>query len=199
MPVSSVIIVGAGPAGLMLSILLAIAGIPSIKILERASRPSDDTRAVFYQPIAMREFQRAGIMDAVESAGFRPRKAMWRDMSGEALFELPGTGMIALTQDNLAAIVQSELQKYASAELKWSHEVLALGEDHVKGVAWVDVQTLSGLQRLEADYVVGCDGGDSTVRKLLLGPGSMAGFTWEKHLVAADVRFQSPSGEAITD
>jgi len=187
MAISSIIIVGAGPAGLLLGALLAKAGIPSIRILERDSCPTDDARAVFYQPIALREFKRAGIIDAVEDAGLRPRKAVWRDMCGKALFEMPGSGMIALTSNKLASIVQTKLEMHENAEIKWGHEVMALGEDQSRDSAWIDVRTSQGLERLEADYVVGCDGGDSTVRKLLLGPGSMAGFTWEKQLLAADV------------
>lgn len=194
-PISSIIIVGAGPAGLLLGLLLVRAGIPSVKILERELHPTDETRAVFYQPIAFHEFKRAGVMEAVQAAGHHPSKAVWRDMSGKTLFEMPGMGMIALTTDKLAAIVQSELEQHASAEIKWGNEVVALGEDDTKGKAWVDVQTPDGKQRMEADYVVGCDGGSSTVRKCLFGENSMAGFTWDKQLVAADVRliqFQSP-------
>ncbi|KAF2157051.1 FAD/NAD(P)-binding domain-containing protein [Myriangium duriaei CBS 260.36] len=187
MAISSIIIVGAGPAGLLLGALLARAGIPSIKILERDPQPSGDTRAVFYQPIALHEFKRACIMQAVDNAAFRPRKAVFRNMSGEALFEMPGTSMIALTSDKLASIVQEEFQTHANADIKWSHEVTALGEDEAKRTAWVDVQTPHGTQRLTADYVVGCDGGSSTIRKLLFGPNSMAGFTWEKQLMAANV------------
>lgn len=148
MAISSIIIVGAGPAGLLLGTLLARAGIPSIEILERDLRPTEDTRAVFYQAIAQHEFKRAGILEAVEAAGFRPQKAVWRDMSGEALFEMPGRGMIALTSDKLASIVQMEFQKYAKAEIRWGHTVTAMGEDQVKDCAWVDVQTAYGRERM---------------------------------------------------
>lgn len=106
MVVSSIIIVGAGPAGLLLGALLARAGISSIKILERDLCPTSETRAVFYQPVSFREFQRAGIMEAVEHAGYRPNKAVFRDMSGVPLFDMPGSNMIAMTSDKLAAIVQ---------------------------------------------------------------------------------------------
>lgn len=187
MTISSIIIVGAGPAGLLLGALLAKAGIPSINILERDLQPSTETRAVFYQPIAHREFKRAGIMEAVENAALHPRKAVFRDIKGKALFEMPGGNMIALTSDKLAAIVHAELQKYASTEINYGHEVIALGEDEVHNSAWVDVQTPHGSQRLTADYVIGCDGGNSTIRRLLFGPNSMTGFTWGTQLMAADV------------
>lgn len=193
MAISSIIIVGAGPAGLLLGVLLARAGISSIKILERDLRPTENVRAVYYQAIALREFERAGILCAVENASSRPGKAVWRNMNGEALFEMPGSGMLALTSNKLASIVQTELKKYGNAEIKWGHQVTGLGEDQATGSAWVDVQTPHGNERLESDYVVGCDGGDSTVRKLLFGPRSMAGFTWEKQLLAADVRIQDCS------
>ena len=187
--ISHVIVVGAGPAGLLLALLLKRAGISKVTILEREAQPIQETRAVFYQPIAFREFRRAGVMDAVEAAGYNPDRVSFRTMAGEELFAMPGKITIALTMNKLAAIVQEEVEKCEGAEILYGHEVLSLGEDDDKGKAWLSVKTAGGEKKLEADYVVGCDGGGSTVRRCLFGENSMPGFTWDKKLIALNVSF----------
>ncbi|KAJ3519628.1 hypothetical protein NM208_g14052 [Fusarium decemcellulare] len=107
-------------------------------------------------------------------------------MQGKKLFSMPGGGLIALLQDQLSAVVTRHLQMQKHAEILWNHTVLGLGQD--ADHAWVDVDTPQGKQRLEAQYIVGCDGASSTVRRELLGREAMPGFTWDKQLVAADVR-----------
>ena len=189
MPINSVAIVGAGPSGLLLSLLLVrLTTIPRIIVLERDASPTDETRAVFYQHVAFHEFKRAGIFEVVEKAAFRPRKVAWRDLKGNSLLEMPGAGagMMALTMDKLARVVQSEVEKSDRVEIKWSHTVRTFGEKE-DGRAWLDVETPQGLTKFDADYVVGCDGGSSTIRRGLFGEKSLPGFTWDKELVAADV------------
>ncbi|KAF4463030.1 Para-nitrophenol 4-monooxygenase [Fusarium albosuccineum] len=167
--IQSVLIVGAGPAGLILGILLAKAGI-HVRLVERAAQPTDETRAVFYNPVAQYEFKRAGVYDDILERSRIPKAAAFCDMQGKKLFSMPGGGLIALMQNQLSAVVT----------------LLGLGQD--ADYAWVDVDTPQGKQRLEAQYIVGCDGASSTVRRELLGREAMPGFTWDKQLVAADVR-----------
>lgn len=45
--------------------------------------------------------------------------------------------------------------------------VVKVGQDQNK--AWIEVDTPRGLHRPEADYVIGCDGLSSTVRRELFG------------------------------
>lgn len=181
---TAIIIVGAGPAGLMLSLLLARAKIPSL-VLEQSAQPTDDTRAVFYNAASQFEFKRARIEEQVSQQGFQIRSAAFRDLQGKRLFTMPGAGQIGLIQKELTAIVQGELEKEEYSKIFWSHTVVGLGQD--EDMAWVDVETDSGTQRLTAKYIVGCDGGSSTIRQGLFGRDALRGFTWEFPLVAADV------------
>lgn len=66
-----------------------------------------------------------------------------------------------------------------------SHPISGVGQVGEK--AWVQVETADGLKRFEADIVIGCDGAGSIVRRSLLGH-SFPGFTWDKQLVACNVR-----------
>lgn len=186
MPITNgVTIVGAGPAGLLLALLLAKAGIKSIKVLEKDHGPTDETRAVFYLPVSLFEFERAGILGDVSAAALHPKSACFRDATdGTPLFSMLGKGMIALPLNKLAAIVQSHAAQYDEVEVLYGHEVTELGQNEWS--AWVNVQTPSGPKRIESQYIVGCDGGKSIVRKALFGEQAMPGFTWDKKLVALD-------------
>lgn len=57
-------------------------------------------------------------------------------------------------------------------EVKFNHRVICAGQD--EGSAWVDVEIgkegeVKEKQRFSADYVIGCDGATSSVRKSLFG------------------------------
>lgn len=180
-------IVGAGPAGLLLAILLAKSGVKSIKVVEKDSGPTDETRAVFYLPVSMFEFERAGILtDVTTTAALQSNSACFRDAAdGKPLFSMPGKGMIALSLDKLAAIIGSHAAQYDDVDILYGHEVLNLGQSELS--AWVDVRTANGQKRIESQYIVGCDGGRSFARKALFGEQPMPGFTWDINLVAIDV------------
>lgn len=180
----NIIIVGAGPAGLTLALLLAKTGI-NVQVLEQASAPTNETRAVFYQPVSLFEFERAGILDDVLQSALHPRSVSVRDIQGSKLFGLPRGNQVALMVNELAAIIQEHIDRQPTASILWGHRVVDVGE--ADGKAWVEVQNSEELLRFEADYVVGCDGGQSTVRRLVFGEKAMPGFTWDKNIVAADV------------
>ncbi|KAJ3495345.1 hypothetical protein NLG97_g3459 [Lecanicillium saksenae] len=175
---NGVTIVGAGPAG--------------IKVLEKADGPTEETRAVFYMPISMFEFERAGILQDVTTAALQPDSACFRNaVDGKPLFSMPGRGMIALTLNKIAAIIQSHLSQYDEVDILYSHEVTALGQGDSS--AWVKVKTAEGEKRIESQFLVGCDGGKSLVRRSLFGEQSMPGFTWEKNLLALDLIYDLDS------
>ena len=183
----SVIIVGAGPSGLLLARLLTQSGMRNIRLLEREKTPTDDHRAVLYQAISLHEFKRAGIIEDFEAAAHRLKSVCWRDAAGggKRLFGMPAGDTLLMNVRGLTGIIKQHLARTDQAEILVDHNVVSVGQDANK--TWVDVDTPDGRQRLEASYVVGCDGASSTVRKSVFGPASMEGFTWDKQLVAADV------------
>ena len=192
----SVIIVGGGPSGLLLARLLAQSGLRNIRLLERDPGPTHDYRAFLYQPIAFHEFQRAGIWDEVQAKATPLRSVCWRDAAdaGKRLFGMPSKDTLLMSLNTLTGIIRTQLEQSNQGQILYGHEVTDVGQDG--DIAWVDVQTPQGRRRMDASYVIGCDGGQSTVRKLAFGPGAMKGFTWDKQLVTADV---SAVLECITD
>ena len=71
--------------------------------------------------------------------------------------------------------------------VRWGRKVVAVGQDGKR--AWVECETEDGgRERFEGDYVVGCDGANSAVRKGLFG-AEFPGFTWDEQIIATNVSF----------
>jgi hypothetical protein len=64
----SVLIVGAGPVGLLTTLRLAQVGI-EVKCVEALAAIDDSPRAMAYQPVATKELDRAGILDDIRKRG----------------------------------------------------------------------------------------------------------------------------------
>ncbi|EKG19490.1 Monooxygenase FAD-binding protein [Macrophomina phaseolina MS6] len=75
-----------------------------------------------------------------------------------------------------------------SAELLLRQKVVGLGQE--KDKAWVDVeaQATGRTKRMEAHYIIVCDGANSTVNCLLSGDMNFPGKTWDEHIVAKNMR-----------
>ena len=78
-------------------------------------------------------------------------------------------------------------------DVRFNHRVLGTGQDEAHGKAWVDAEVgekETGEElvqtRLEADYIVGCDGASSAVRKSLFGK-EWPGQTWDCRFVVQNV------------
>jgi 2-polyprenyl-6-methoxyphenol hydroxylase-like FAD-dependent oxidoreductase len=92
---------------------------------------------------------------------------------------------VSLALQELDALMLEEFVKQGG-QVSWEHRVLEVQQDESK--AWVKVQTPTENEKIiEADYVVGCDGANSIVRKSLFGE-EFPGFTWnQKQIVATNV------------
>jgi len=156
----SVIVVGAGPAGLMLACELGLHGVPAI-VLERLAEPAAESRSMGLQSRTVEIFHERGVADE-----------WFRDFPAMVMHNF---GLIRLTQPRgdyppSLRVPQSSLEKLLAkravelgAEVRRGHEVIAVEQDDA-GVT-VTVRTADGEQQVRGDYLVGCDGGASTVRR----------------------------------
>ncbi|EXJ94871.1 hypothetical protein A1O1_03269 [Capronia coronata CBS 617.96] len=78
-PVEKIIIVGAGPSGLLLGILLAEEGI-KVQILEASIGLDKNPRAAHYAPSAV--YERAGVLEEVKAKGIHPDAVCQRHPNG---------------------------------------------------------------------------------------------------------------------
>ncbi|KIW20488.1 hypothetical protein PV08_01063 [Exophiala spinifera] len=186
------IIVGAGPSGLLLGLMLAKQGV-SVHILEASSELDDSPRAAYYGPPAAYVLRRAGVIDEIRAEGFDPSVTSWRKLDGTVLAGLDNSYLHDYP-DRIACLPLAQLDRllYRHAvvqptlKISFEHKVVDIGQDADK--AWVDVETPGGQKRLEATYVVGCDGASSVVRRCLYGK-EFPGYTWDKQIVATNVAY----------
>ncbi|KAF6841697.1 FAD binding domain-containing protein [Colletotrichum plurivorum] len=195
-PFKKVVIVGAGPSGLLLALLLAKHGIP-VQILEAQDYLDQQPRAAHYGPAAIPDLKRAGILDEIRRRGMMLSTFVWRrleDHSKMAAFDISSLGDVGGEDLRATCLVLQELDQLMLDEflnkhhgtISWEHRVVGLGQD--ADHAWVDVETSEGKKRIEADYVVGCDGANSAVRKGLFGD-EYPGFTWDAQIVATNTYY----------
>ncbi|KIW21684.1 hypothetical protein PV08_02264 [Exophiala spinifera] len=192
--IGSVIIAGAGPVGLLTALFLGQRGIP-VDVVEAATEVNDAPRGLAYGPAAVSVLARAGILENVIERGFIPADVSWRKPSGEWLVGLerlnnmvdglPNT--VILPVGALSTLLVEEVQKYSSVTIHWGHRVLVASQTEEK--AWVEVeeQKSKATRRMEADFVIGCDGASSAVRKSISG-SNFPGWTWPNQLVAVNAR-----------
>lgn len=142
----------------------------------------------------MLELNRAGVGDDVRRLGFQPKGFSWRKLDGSVITKLSAeileddpTRIACLPLNRLGKVLSEHLQKYSKANILFDHLVTGIGQDDNK--AWVDVNTPEGPKKIEADYIVGCDGANSQVRRSLFGDWEFPGKTWDRQIVATNVSF----------
>lgn len=87
------------------------------------------------------------------------------------------------------------VERYAGlVEVKFEHRAVGVAQDEERRVAWVDAEVGAEKrkERFEADYVIGCDGASSAVRKSLFGH-EWPGETFDQKIIVQNVKWpQSP-------
>ncbi len=164
-----VAVVGAGPSGLVLAILLAQRG-RSVVVLEQWPAPYTLPRAVHFDDEVGRLLQSCGIGDELRAVSEPAEVYEWRNAAGTTLlrFGRIGTGASGwpfssmFCQPDLEAALEARAGSLPTIDIRRGVAVNALEQDAGR----VTVGTSSG-DPVRARYVVGCDGANSTVRGLL--------------------------------
>jgi 2-polyprenyl-6-methoxyphenol hydroxylase-like FAD-dependent oxidoreductase len=161
--VIDVIIAGAGPTGLMLAAELRLHGVRTV-VLERDTEPTKVVRALGLHARSIEIMDQRGLLDRFLALGKtyplggffagidKPPPAGLDSAHGYVL------GIPQPTIDRLLAERAAEL----GARIRRGRELVGLSQHDDR----VEVELADGT-RLHSRYLVGCDGGRSTVRKLL--------------------------------
>ncbi|MEU3316872.1 FAD-dependent monooxygenase [Streptomyces sp. NPDC006662] len=156
-----VIVVGAGPAGLMLAGELRLAGAPVV-VLERLERRTGESRGLGFTTRTMETFDQRGIL------------ARFGDVERSTLGHFGGLpldfgvldGACQAAKTVPQSVTETHLEEWAAglgADIRRGQEVLSVHDDG-EGVD-VEVRGPDGTRTLRTAWLVGCDGGRSTVRK----------------------------------
>jgi len=188
---NQVIIVGAGPSGLCLALILGRAGIRTT-LLDAGATIDDRPRAAHYAPSAIRVLRTAGVLDDVRRVGFIPGNMTWRKIDGTPIASIKDTpetrgpeGLTVLPLNLLGEVLMDHAKKNENITIKWDHKVVDVGQDDSS--AWAIVRGEDGTEtKYTGDYLCGCDGANSQVRKSLFGE-SFPGHTWDAQIVATNV------------
>ncbi|RLK53973.1 FAD-dependent monooxygenase [Actinokineospora cianjurensis] len=176
-----VVVVGAGPVGLMLAGELRLGGV-DVVVLERLSAPTTESRASTLHARTMEILDQRGLVEALGP------------VPGDTSGHFGGIRLDLGGQDSRfrgrwkvpQADVERVLGRWAvglGAVVRRGHELVGLRQDG----SGVDAEVVGpgGAVRIRADYLVGCDGEDSAVRRLagFAFPGTEA----TRELLRADV------------
>src|SRR5271170_3248443 len=164
----------------------------NVTLVDMASELDTKPRATHYASTDVRELSRAGVLDDVRELGFTPSGTCWRKLDGTYLAGLQNAVVqddplrpTCLPLNRLGRVIYDHLLKRPTATVLWSHELIAMEQD--ENAARVTCKTPEGEVTFEADYVVGCDGANSKVRRLLFGDWEFPGKTWAEQIVATNV------------
>jgi 2-polyprenyl-6-methoxyphenol hydroxylase-like FAD-dependent oxidoreductase len=171
----AVVIAGGGPTGLMLAGELALAGV-DVAIVER--RPDQElagSRAGGLHSRTIEVFDQRGLADRFLSQG-QVMQIVGFNMVRLDMSDFPSRHPygLALTQNHIERILAEWVGELA-VTIHRGVEVTGFAQDD----SGVDVE-LSGGRRLRGDYLVGCDGGRSLIRKAagIEFPGSDPTTSW---------------------
>ncbi|CAM5245216.1 rifampin monooxygenase [Streptomyces fumanus] len=158
-----VIVAGAGPTGLMLAGELRLHGV-RVLVLDKETEPSEAPRARGLHIRSIEILDQRGLLDRFLAHGRRfTAGGYFAGLSGSWPSDLDSAHAYVLAVPQ--PVTERLLTEHATAlgaEIRRGHEVVGLEQDdHGVSVALADGT------RLRSRYLVGCDGGRSTVRTLL--------------------------------
>ena len=168
-----VIIVGAGPTGLMSAVLLARSGV-RVRIFDKNPEQAHESRALGVQARSMELFLALGLADEMLNRGALVSTArMYKD--GDAKVELrldemhrpdtPYPFILVVPQRETEAILNEELHRLG-VSVERSVEITGFTQDDLRVTA--HTRDADGTEReVHASYLVGGDGAHSIVRKVL--------------------------------
>lgn len=170
---ADVIVVGAGPAGLMLAGELRLGG-ASVILLERLEQPTGQSRGLGFTARAMEVFDQRGLLPAFGGPGGTLEISPLGHFGGIQFDFTVLEGSHFGARGILQSHTESVLEQWATglgADLRRGWEFLAVENTAVEpgaadsGFVTVTAQGADGVRQLRARYLVGCDGGHSAVRK----------------------------------
>jgi 2-polyprenyl-6-methoxyphenol hydroxylase-like FAD-dependent oxidoreductase len=163
---ADVLVVGAGPTGLMLANCLAKLGV-DVVVVDGKAGPTLQSRALVVQARSMEIYDQLGLGDVVQAAaeragslapGFRDRVVGRVPLGplGEGVTPYPY--LQVLEQSRNEEILYANLRKLGS-DVRWETPVTALTQTEQ------GVEAKVGNDTVRARFCVGCDGANSVVRR----------------------------------
>jgi len=183
-----VLIAGGGPVGLLCAWLLARRGVP-VRLFEENDGPQADPRAATTHPATLELLSEDGLAQDMARVGLvAPIFQFWDRPSGELVAQFDHAVLandtsypyvVQCEQFKTARLILDRLRKFSDVEILFGHGAVDLrqGADGVH----LDVRGPTGTTTHRGAYLIGADGGRSTVRKQC--GIAFEGFTWPERFV----------------
>ena len=189
-----VVIVGAGPAGMVTALELARHGVPSV-VLAAELQLSQGSRAICFTRRSMEILQQVGVADRMSAVGlpWRFGNSFYR---GQRVFRMEAPHdaddrffpIINVQQQFMEEYLHDACQANPLIDFRWGNKVTQV--EQKAGHAVLEVDTSEGPYNLESDWVVAADGGRSGIRSAM--NLQMEGASYEGFFVIADIRIDLP-------
>jgi 3-(3-hydroxy-phenyl)propionate hydroxylase len=186
----NIVVVGAGPVGTVAALACARLG-HNVTLLEAEEQVNDAPRASTTQPPTLEIIEALGLIDEYIAKGLvaptfqfwdRPSMRLIAEFDFSCLKDETRYPFVVQTEQHKLALMGIErLRAMGNASVHMATRVTGLEQDEQS----VTVHTSKGA--FSADYVIGCDGGRSTVRKSL--GIEFEGFTWPERFLVITTRF----------
>jgi 2-polyprenyl-6-methoxyphenol hydroxylase-like FAD-dependent oxidoreductase len=189
-----VLVVGAGPVGLVAAVELARRGVP-VRVVDAAEGPFRGSRGKGLQPRTLEVFDDLGVIGRIMATGrsrLAIRKYRGAEVLGtsdvtpgspEATAAVPYPRSLLIPQWRVEEVLRERLHELG-VSVEYGSRLAALEQDG-EG-AHATVPTSDGTGRDTYAYVIGCDGASSTVRKLA-GIGFLGQTDETVRMLTADV------------
>ncbi|MBV9569406.1 MAG: FAD-dependent monooxygenase [Hyphomicrobiales bacterium] len=202
---SDVLIVGAGPTGLVLALWLAKLGVKA-RLVDKTAGPGTTSRALAVQARTLELYRQLGLADAVLARGHKvPGVNLWvrGERATRLSFQTVGAGLTPYAflqifpQDEHENLLLERLATFG-VSVERRTELIGFSDD-----GEVVVARLRGPdgkeETAEASYIAGCDGAHSAVRETI-GAGFPGG-TYRQVFYVADIEASGPplDGELHVD
>lgn len=190
-----VLVVGLGPVGQLLTLLLHQHGVDAVGV-DQAPAPYDLPRAAVSDDEVLRIFQSVGLADAVLATSQVMPGVSFVTAAGRAVeilrtqtSRLGHPPLVSLHQPSMEAVMIDELRERA-ADVRWGVALDALHQTGGGVTAWLRPADGGSAEPLTARYLVGCDGASSAVRSRLQIP--FGGSTFAQRWLVVDALVDRP-------
>jgi 3-(3-hydroxy-phenyl)propionate hydroxylase len=187
-----VVIVGAGPTGLMLANLLGMQGVNAL-VIERNTNTVGEPRAVTIDDESLRTVQATGLISEVLPhvvQGYGVHYYSWR---GKVFARIEPNAMEhgfpkrnAFRQQVLVGQLRDGLQRFAGSAIWFGHELVKFRDEGDAGeVVHLELRHGDDTKHISCNWLVACDGGRSSVREQLGIP--LTGSTYDEKWLIVDL------------